>query len=528
MHSPPINLEAVRAVWHSRAAGEDRPTLDERTWTDLNLDEAFGEINRTASTLGQAALYHRLRCAPAADHLSAFETLVARMSGDQSTRDRAHRALGRLHDAHGYDIWWLARPGAVVIRSWFAICPLLTAAILVLIPLTVAWHGLLSALVALLVVNVAITIFTARDVVDLRRAVRQLAPIITTGERLSFINDDSVSPLTGALQSDVMRLRRLKTVARWASEDPFLLSGTPNIGLELLSQLIGAVYEYVNMVLLLDGNAIYFAHRDLAIHGDTLVRVAVAIGEVDAALSVAAWRAERNDWSQPEFAEPGSAITICAIRHPLIADAVANDVSLTPGRGMLITGSNMSGKSTFLRTVGITIVFAQTIHTCLATSYRAPIIAVQSCIGRSDDLVAGKSYYLVEVEQVIDRLRASERLAAHLFIFDELFRGTNAVERIAAGEAVLRETLSTRGSSKPHIALAATHDAELVGMLTDLYAPWHFTDIVTDEGLAFDYRLQAGPAKTRNAITLLKLHGAPEAVVARALASAVAIERARS
>jgi DNA mismatch repair ATPase MutS len=370
-------------------------------------------------------------------------------------------------------------------------------------------------------------VFTARDVVDLRRSIRQLAPIVATGERLAFLDEEASAPITGKLKGDAKRLRRLKTIARWASEDPFMLSGTANIGLEALSQLVSAVYEYVNMVLLLDGNAIYFAHRDLAAHGGTLVRVAAAVGEIDAALSVSAWRAERDDWTQPEFGDAGSRITISALRHPLIPDPVPNDVSLTPGRGLLITGSNMSGKSTFLRTVGISIVLAQTIHTCLADTYRVPVIDVQSCIGRADDLVAGKSYYLVEVEQVVNRLRASEGQSSHLFIFDELFRGTNAIERIAAGEAVLRQVLSSGTSPKPHVALAATHDAELVGLLADLYDPWHFTDTVTDEGLTFDYRLQAGPSRTRNAITLLAQQGAPDAVVARALASALAIERQR-
>lgn len=524
---PPINLDTVRAAWQSRAAGEGRRTLDERTWADLNLDDTFVEIDRTASTLGQAALYHRLRCAPAADHLPAFEALITRMTTDASARDRAQRALGRLHDAHGYDIWWLARPDAIAIRSWYAICPVLTAVVIALIPLAFIWHGLAGLLVPILVLTVAITVFTARDVVDLRRAVRQLAPIIATGERLAFFNDEAAAPITGTLENDLKRLRRLKTIARWASDDPFMLSGTTNIALEALSQLVSAIYEYVNMALLLDGNAIYFAHRDLAAHRDALVRVAAAIGEIDAALGVSAWRGERDDWTRPQFGEAGSHTEISAIRHPLVADAVPNDVLLTPGRGILITGSNMSGKSTFLRTVGNSIVLAQTIHTCLARSYRAPVIDVQSCIGRTDDLVSGKSYYLVEVEQVVDRLRASDDRASHLFIFDELFRGTNAIERIAAGEAVLRGVLQADGASKPHMALAATHDAELVGLLADLYDAWHFTDTVTDEGLSFDYRLQAGPAKTRNAITLLSLHGAPEAVVTRALGSAIAIERQR-
>jgi hypothetical protein len=491
------------------------------------MDEVFVEICNTESTLGQAALYHRLRCAPAADHLPAFEALVTRMSTDPAARDRARRALGRLHDAHGYNIWWLARPDSVQTRSWYALCPLLTLTTLALIVLTVFWHGLLPTLISVLVLDAIIGIASARDLVALRQAVRQLAPIIAAGERLRFVGDASTAPITGTLTDDVRRLRRLKTIARWASEDPFMLAGTTNLGLEALSQLVSSVYEYVNLVLLLDGNAIYFAHRDLAAQGDALVRVAAAIGEIDAAISVAEWRAEREDWTRPQFRDIGTTATIESIRHPLVADAVPNDVSLIPGRGLLITGSNKSGKSTFLRAVGVNIVLAQTVHTCVASTYVAPVIDVQSCIGRSDDLIAGKSYYLVEVEQVISRLRASDAPTMHLFLFDELFRGTNAIERIAAGEAVLRQLLTSAHAPKPHVVLAATHDAELVDLLGDLYDPWHFTDRVTDEGLSFEYRLQPGKARTRNAITLLDLHGAPKDLVARALRSAAAIERQR-
>jgi len=525
---PPFNLDAVRTVWTSRTRSDARRTLDERTWTDLNLDDVFVEINRTESTLGQVALYHRLRCAPAADHLAAFEALVMRMMTDPAARDRARRALGRLHDAHGYDIWWLAQPDAIQIRGWYVVCPFLTATTIILLLLTAIWHGLLPVLITVLILDVMIGVATARDVVDLRRAVRQLAPIIATGERLGFVDDRPVADITGTLKSDVRRLRRLKTIARWASDDPFMVSGTGDLALEAVSQLVSAIYEYVNLALLLDGNAIFFAHRDLAAQRQPLVRVATAVGEIDAALSVAAWRTEREDWSRPEFSDNGGSTRIATIRHPLIADAVPNDVSLTPGRGLLVTGSNMSGKSTFLRTVGLNIVLAQTIHTCLASTYRGPVLDVQSCIGRADDLIAGKSYYLVEVEQVVSRLRASDGQAPHLFMFDELFRGTNAVERIAAGESVLRELLVAHGASKPHVVVAATHDAELVGLLAGLYEPWHFTDTLTDAGLAFEYRLQPGAATTRNAIALLAMHGAPDGVVTRALASAEAIEHQRN
>ena len=86
----------------------------------------------------------------------------------------------------------------------------------------------------------------------------------------------------------------------------------------------------------------------------------------------------------------------------------------------------MSGKSTFLRTVGVTMVMAQTLNTCLASRFRGPVVHVRSCIGRADDLLTGRSYYIVEVESLLELVAASAGPAPHLFLLDELFRGTNS------------------------------------------------------------------------------------------------------
>jgi DNA mismatch repair ATPase MutS len=209
-----------------------------------------------------------------------------------------------------------------------------------------------------------------------------------------------------------------------------------------------------------------------------------------------------------------------------VRDAVPNSITLGAPNGVLVTGSNMAGKSTFIRTLGVNVVLAQTIHTCLASEYAAPILRVRTCIGRSDDLTAGKSYYAVEVESVLALVRASLDTAPHLFLFDELFRGTNAVERIAGAEAVLTELLAGRAATR-HLVVAATHDAELVDLLRETYTPLHFSDAVGPDGLVFDYRLHPGPATTRNAIALLRLHGAPATLVARALARAAVLDRDR-
>jgi len=123
---------------------------------------------------------------------------------------------------------------------------------------------------------------------------------------------------------------------------------------------------------------------------------------------------------------------------------------------------------------------------------------------------------------VLGLVRAAESASPHLFLFDELFRGTNTVERVAAGEAVLRALLAPRpdASPAPHVVLAATHDQELVDLLRGVYAAHHFSDAVDDNGMTFDYQLREGAAHSRNAIALLKLRGAPTGLVAYASARA--------
>jgi DNA mismatch repair ATPase MutS len=314
-------------------------------------------------------------------------------------------------------------------------------------------------------------------------------------------------------------LTRLRSIASWAGRD-----STPAIG----GDLAALFFEYLNMLFWLDASALFFGARELQARAPELLRVIAAVGEVDAAVSVASYRAGTPGWTRPIFRPTGTAL-LSDVRHPLLRDAVPNSITLAPPHGVIITGSNMSGKSTFLRTVGVTAVLAQTINTCLARRYEAPMFAVRSCIGRADDPSTGKSYYLVEVESVLALVHAARGRVPHLMLFDELFRGTNAVERIAAGEAVLVSLLApgADGRPSPHVVLVATHDQELVDLLDGIYAANHFTDTIDPTGLAFDYQLQPGAATTRNAIALLGQRGAPQDLVAHALARAQALDRAR-
>ena len=132
----------------------------------------------------------------------------------------------------------------------------------------------------------------------------------------------------------------------------------------------------------------------------------------------------------------------------------------------------------------------------------------------------------MEVESILELLRGAAGPEQHLFLFDELFRGTNTIERLAAGEAVLKALPLDAGGQKRHTVIAATHDAELVQMLDGLYDPYHFEERFQEGGLTFDYRLRPGPARTRTAIALLEMRGASREIVEAARKRAAELDAA--
>jgi hypothetical protein len=514
------DMASIAAYLHACALSEssDR-ALDDRAWEDLNMNDVFTVLDRTESAVGQQRLYARLRAAPHVEDLAAFEALVTQLGTNAPTRERAQLALGRLRAATCADLWRLAQPGTLTSARWHVLFPVVSVCLVGLIVLVPFWHPALILLAAGIVGSLLVRASVARQLGIATSAFRHVSPLVAAAEVMSSLADDATAPIIGTLRLDAARLSRLRRIANWAGRDP---TGA------IVGDLQALFFEYLNKVFWLDASALFFGASELTERAPELLRVIAGVGEVDAAISVASYRAGTPGWTRPVFTPAGSA-ALDDIRHPLLADAVPNSITLTPPQGVIITGSNMSGKSTFLRTVGVTAVLAQTINTCLASRYEAPFFTVRTCIGRADDPRTGKSYYLVEVEVVLALVRAAREPVPLLLLFDELFRGTNAVERIAAGEAVLRSIPAPGADSRPssHVVLVATHDQELVDLLDTVYAPYHFTEAIDADGLAFDYRLKAGVAKTRNAIALLAQRGAPPDLVAHALARAQSLDGTR-
>jgi DNA mismatch repair ATPase MutS len=197
--------------------------------------------------------------------------------------------------------------------------------------------------------------------------------------------------------------------------------------------------------------------------------------------------------------------------HPLIPlkTRVCNDFGLTDkGQVVIVTGSNMSGKSTFLRTVGINTALALAGAVVPAASLRLQVVRLFTCIQVSDSLNDGFSYFYAEVhrlKQLLDALQIRTKPPV-LFLIDEIFRGTNNQERRIGSQAYVRALTKANGAG-----LISTHDLELSKLAEqdgDILN-YNFRDDVVDGRMAFDYILRPGPSPTTNALKIMQLEGLP-------------------
>jgi hypothetical protein len=192
--------------------------------------------------------------------------------------------------------------------------------------------------------------------------------------------------------------------------------------------------------------------------------------------------------------------------HPLINESgrIDNNFSLSVGNEIaLITGSNMSGKSTFLRTVGINIVLAYAGGAVCASHFRVKMLKLLSCINISDSLGEGISYFYAEVK----RLKLIiEQQKSVFFLIDEIYRGTNNRERLIGSRAIISKL-----ASKHNVGIISTHDLELTTMEKEISTlhNYHFRDMVADGKMSFDYKLHEGPCPTTNALKIMKAEGLP-------------------
>jgi hypothetical protein len=337
------------------------------------------------------------------------------------------------------------------------------------------------------------------EVQDLEKALRRFRAVFQYLESRRFSGLTQLAqvcaPFLNPRQRPSAELRRVERIAT---------------GLGL--RTIGPIWFLVNVLIPWD---FFFTYRLEQLRneiGQLMPRWLGAWYELEALNSLANFAWLNPLYAFPELDSKSTLFDARGLGHPLIKaeHKICNDLELNEQRRIVIlTGSNMAGKSTFLRTVGVNLCLAYAGAPVNAERLRTSLFRIFTCIKVSDSVQDGLSYFYAEVKRLKLLLSATETEddLPVMFLIDEIFRGTNNRERHIGSHAFIRALASRRNA----LGLIATHDLELTKLADEIpgIANFHFREEVGDGKMVFDYQLRPGPCPTTNALHIMRIEGLP-------------------
>ncbi|HHW48265.1 MAG TPA: DNA mismatch repair protein MutS [Clostridiaceae bacterium] len=470
--------------------------IDDISWNDLDMDKIFMRLNNTQSTVGEEYLYYLLR-RPLFEEkeLKERERLISFFQQNTEQRIKLQyilAGLGKRKFISITDYFYCDEKMVTVngkLYKVLAISLILSPLILIVNP----YIGLFSIL-GLLFTNMTVYYKAKNEISMHLESLSYLVNMINCARRICGTGIDEIKEYIGILHASYKKIKSVSVKSFYnlfyTTQDPFL--------------------EYIKVVFL--GELIAFESLLKAIykHRTELMQIHECIGLIDSLISIASYRESINFYTVPQLYKCSGAspkqLEFDEIYHPLIKNPVTNSAKLD--KPVLVTGSNASGKSTFLKTVAINAIFSQTIHTCLAKSYHSCYFMIFTSMALKDNIENNESYYIVEIKSLKRILDNINNTVPCLCIIDEVLRGTNTVERIAASSEVLCHL-----SKSNCLCIAATHDIELTSILKHYFDNYHFQESFSGNEIVFDYKLYPGKSSTRNAIKLLKIMGYNDEIV---------------
>jgi len=485
-------MEGIAACFREMPEGEPAfARVDDITWSDLDMDAVFRSLNRAQSGVGEETLYRMLRAVDASeDTLNRRERWMRALAADPRNRtalQRRLRALGREHEHGAFPFLkdpQAARPAHAWAYYALAAVPFVFAGLGFVNPLWLVGIG------ASLLVNAVVYYRNKQVWMRELTAVRHLGSVLYCARKLLRTPVAGMEDGFRELQS---LCAALKPLARWN-------------GLLYMQRVhdFDFLTDYLRIAFQLDMISLIRLSAFMKKRAGDVLRLYLLVGEMDACIAVASVRESLEHYAEPEFME-GRRVLAEEVWHPLIQNPVLNTMDWQ--ENVLVTGSNASGKSTFVKAVAVNCILAQSVCTCFARRFQLPRAQICSSMALRDNVQGGESYFIVETKSLKRILAALRADVPTLIFIDEILRGTNTVERIAASTALLQYI-----GDQNALCIAATHDMELTKLLP-AYRQVHFREEITPQGMVFPYTLFEGVSDTRNAIRLLEQMGFPAEVI---------------
>jgi len=482
--------EAQRIYQFLKESNINKFYIDDITWNDLDMGIIYRRINHCMTLPGSQYLYYLLK-APlfSKSKLKERADKISYFFKNRSISQKIQYYLslaGAGKNVSSNIIWKDQKEGGNKILALYLFLAFL---IIPEIVLTIFFPQIgVFVLIASLFINSAVYSINKYKILDVIQEFSYLANIMNCARDLSNLKEAGTNLPRSELES---LYSNLKTINRKISS---------------LGSVRDDALDIFNLIFLREPIIFYSAIRVINKYKKDLQRLYLLIGKIDALVAVASYKSGLDYFSSPTLTKNESYLYAKKIYHPLLDDFVSNDFKLKD-KGALITGSNASGKSTFLKTIGINIIFAQTLFFTFSKKFKSNFFRVFTSIGTLDNLMTGDSYFMVEaktIKRIIDSLNDKTSI---LCILDEIFRGTNTIERISAATQLLNFL-----ANKKCFTVAATHDLELAELVNHKYENYHFREEIIDKDIKFDYILKRGPCRTRNALKILESLGYPEEI----------------
>lgn len=463
-------------------------SIDELIWNDLDMDTVFKRINYTKTSLGEAYLYYKLReISYNEDEWTSLEKLINLFTINEDLRNKVSLLLlkvGKLNDLNLTN--FIYNPKFSKIPSYYKY-PLLSLGFIFSIFLSFIYTkvGLILSFI-FLCINILSYQSEKIFLEDRFKVMIYLLNNINLCISLSKIKDKDFEFFKNEVSSALHNFKALNMVKIYGNSFQKKENAFTDIDI---------IFDYIKMFFMVDIIAYQNSVKILEKNKENLYKIYDIVAKLDFALSLAYYRKSLSEYTIPEFIESDD-ISLENLYHPLIDNPVKNSILIK--NNILFTGSNASGKSTFIKAVALNCILAQSLNTALCSKYRCKFSRVVTSIAIKDNILAGDSYFIAEIKslkRLLDSLNGEIRVLAFV---DEILKGTNTIERISASASILKYAESTNG-----ILLVATHDMELTQIL-ETYENFHFSETVTEDGVTFDYKLKKGPSNTRNALKLLK------------------------
>lgn len=484
-----VKFENISSL--SNYSEKDVNYIDDLTFSDLNGKELFKYLDNCYTNAGEEYLYYSLR-RPLIDkeNIEKRHKLIDYFHSNKNFKDDLSKLLFKL--------------GKTWVNSKYILFEdILDSNLLKILCIICGILPTLSIILALLLKSVGIALlaifaFGFNGILNLKfeklldksaGVVGYFSYLLTISEKILKLKDPTLLEAYPNLESLIHTCYKIKRSSTIVS----------------ITRGSNELVNTFNFLFLMQANFYFQLVKELKKHKEPLKEIYAIIGEIDMVISIVNLRENLKNYSNPQFIH-GKSLKIVEGYHPLLHKPIGNSIDIQDN-GVLITGSNMSGKSTFLRTIGINALCAQTILTTFSSEYTAPLFYITTSISPEDNIVKGKSYYLGEAEAMLNIIKRSDYDIPNLCLIDEIFRGTNPVERISAASNICNHLISHNA-----LPIIATHDLELTKLVKN-YQYYYFKEDVNDNGLTFDYKLRNGISPTRNAIKLLKFLGYPSEII---------------